>query len=251
MALMDDGYELTCIERGRDCLDVLGADIDVALINAQLPDMTGIEVLVEIRQRSPATACIVLTDPQQHSVVVEAARRGACNYLEKPLRADALLDAVKEVACEPSCQDVRSELEVHSLRRWAQVIVGVIDSPSDTRTLEEWGRTVGVSPGGLRNWCRTARMSAKRSLLFARVLRAIVRSRAQQVAAEDVLNIVDRRTLLKLFRASGGNDSLPQDLEAFFARQQFIEDGHAINEVRVLLRGSLRGRFAALTNGSA
>jgi hypothetical protein len=122
--------------------------------------------------------------------------------------------------------------------RWAQPIVRVIESPEDPRTLTEFGRVAFVSVGCFRNWCRTARVSSRASLLFARALRAVYRlehNRSSQ--PENLLSFVDQRTIAKFVRKCGGHGGrLPDAVTAFLEHQQFIANREAIEAVQVVLK---------------
>ncbi len=70
-------------------------------------------------------------------------------------------------------------------------------------------------------------------MLLARVLRAIRLSKRVPSAAEDVLDIVDRRTLAKILTAAGGTaEGLPADENLFLVNQTFVPDHRAIEAVR-------------------
>lgn len=130
-----------------------------------------------------------------------------------------------------------SFIELHSFDRWAKLVADALSSPRDLKTLKEWGRYVGVSTGGLRNWCRAARLSARQSLLFMRLLRVVVRPRQHHYCAEDMLDIVDRRTFAKVVAAGGGLDGkLPSTVDELLSRQRCITSPTAIARVRELLR---------------
>ena len=217
---------------------------DVALIDLKLPDMSGLRVLSELRIQNPATAEVLITGFGTCRSAVEAMRLGAFDYLEKPLDLDAVLDVVKKAAANRiRRQENRLDLqpaESHSLKRWADAVVRAISSPTDPKTVREWGRSIGVSPGALRNWCRTARLPARRSLLFARVLRAVIRHTWTSSDPENLLDIVDRRTLSKLLAASGGTGArLPSNVNEFLQRQRLIDNAQAVAEIQAALTPAL------------
>jgi hypothetical protein len=169
----------------------------------------------------------------------EALRLGACDVLEQPLTPGLLLAAVHNAMISDDARKsgpARSEPELHSVTRWADVVVRAVCAPRDLRTLREWGREVGVSVGGLRNWCGTARLPARRSLNFVRLLRAVVQRKTTIASPEDLLNVVDRRTLAKLLMMAGGTArELPADVHEFLRRQTFISDVSAVRAVQAAL----------------
>lgn len=127
-----------------------------------------------------------------------------------------------------------SNVEPHAAIRWAECVLPVIQCPRDVRTIALWGRWVGASTGALRNWCRTARIPARKSLVFARLLRAVVlRGRTGQ-NLENLLDVVDRRTMLGLLRTAGfcDEDDLPSTIDEFLSRQILVNDSDAVSSVR-------------------
>lgn len=91
----------------------------------------------------------------------------------------------------------------HAAARWARATVGILGAPTDPTTVAAWGRRIGVSTGALRAWCRAAGMRGKASLDFARMLRAVVHARERGWDPQNVLDVVDDRTLKKLLTQSG------------------------------------------------
>ena len=57
---------------------------EVAILDANLPDLSGLDVLRELRTRSDEIEIIVLTGEATVETAVEAMKRGACDYLSKP-----------------------------------------------------------------------------------------------------------------------------------------------------------------------
>src|SRR5262249_33722326 len=113
----------------------------------------------------------------------------------------------------------------------------VVDQSHDPRTLADWGRSVAVSSGAIRNWCQTAGISARNSLWFARTLRAVIEQFGTAGAPENLLDIVDSRTLSRVLRAAGGTgDALPNGLQQFLNRQTFVTDNSAIAVVAAVLQ---------------
>lgn len=134
----------------------------------------------------------------------------------------------------------------YAAERWARAVVAVIDSPDDPRTLEAWARVAAAGRGTLRSWCRAAHVPAKASLDFARLLRAVVRSQDTGWDPQNTLDIVDDRTLKRLFQRGGLLDVKPRALaptcEAFLAGQRLIGHEAALREVAALLAEAMGPR---------
>ena len=92
------------------------ADIDVALIDLQLPDGNGVEIVRELRAVSSAGHALVLTadpDKGRHARAIEA---GACGVIGKTAHLAEIVDAIRRVSIgEP----VQSPQEVIELLRLA------------------------------------------------------------------------------------------------------------------------------------
>jgi CheY-like chemotaxis protein/AraC-like DNA-binding protein len=76
--------------------------IDVVLLDLLLPEMTGLEVLTEIKAAQPALPVIVVTAVKGTPVVVEAMRRGAENFLTKPWEEAQLIATIQAAVARPS-----------------------------------------------------------------------------------------------------------------------------------------------------
>jgi DNA-binding NtrC family response regulator len=96
MILEAEGYETSAASNGRQALHAAAAEpFDVVLTDLKMPDMGGIELLGEL-PRQPAGPCVILMTA--HGTIdsaVDAMRKGAFDYLTKPLEKDELLLVVR------------------------------------------------------------------------------------------------------------------------------------------------------------
>lgn len=71
---------------------------DVAILDARLPDGTGIEVCRDVRTLNPAQQCLILTSYDDEHALRGAVLAGAAGYVLKEIRSDDLLDKIRRAA---------------------------------------------------------------------------------------------------------------------------------------------------------
>ncbi|MEY4508936.1 MAG: hypothetical protein RLZZ450_1058, partial [Pseudomonadota bacterium] len=98
--LQEDGFVTETAEDGQRALDMLESfDPDVVLTDLKMPVLDGLGLIEQGRPRAPHAAFVVMTAFGSINNAVEALRRGAENYLTKPLDLDAVCVLVAR-ACE-------------------------------------------------------------------------------------------------------------------------------------------------------
>lgn len=96
--LSSEGYELKTALRGDAGLQAFSEDtFDVLLVDLRLPDISGMDVLREVRRRSPDTEVIVMTAFGTIEKAVEAVKLGAYDFVTKPFETiERLILAVQK-----------------------------------------------------------------------------------------------------------------------------------------------------------
>ncbi len=96
-ALLSAGLpDPTMVSDSRQVLDLVSNNnYHLALLDLIMPHLDGMEVLKQIKQRSPATECIILTAVDDVATAVQAIRFGAYDYLVKPLQVKRTTIAVR------------------------------------------------------------------------------------------------------------------------------------------------------------
>jgi FixJ family two-component response regulator len=134
-----------------------------------LPDVSGTDVLRGLRNYNVAAPLIMMSGAPSVRHVTEAMKRGAVEFLEKPVDVAVIQRAVDEALHIRRDGDYSAPVaDRHSAQHWADVIIRAVQCTRDPRTLEAWARTAGVSVGAIRARCHIAGIAPKRSLNFAR-----------------------------------------------------------------------------------
>ncbi len=95
--LTGEGYEVTTAENGTDAVRLgTEAEFDLAVIDLKMPDLDGLEVLQQIKEKFPNTVCFIATAFASYETAVEATRLGAHSYIPKPFSPEELLSNLKD-----------------------------------------------------------------------------------------------------------------------------------------------------------
>jgi DNA-binding NtrC family response regulator len=96
--LVPEGYELKMAKNGLEGLKLLEEEsFDLVLTDLKMPNMDGIEVLANIKEKWPATDVVIVTGYQTVETAVKAIKLGAFDYIEKPFTPDTLIATVSNV----------------------------------------------------------------------------------------------------------------------------------------------------------
>lgn len=89
--------------RGKDALAlILRTQPDIAIIDIRMPEMTGLEIMAEVRKAKLDTDFLILSGYNEFSYAQEAIRLGARAYLLKPLNISELYDEICKVCSSRS-----------------------------------------------------------------------------------------------------------------------------------------------------
>jgi DNA-binding NtrC family response regulator len=89
--LRTSGHQVACCSSAAEALQVLqSAAFDCIVTDLKMPGMSGLELIVQLRQRRTGAQVVMVTAHATVSSAVEAMRHGAFDYIEKPFDADAL-----------------------------------------------------------------------------------------------------------------------------------------------------------------
>ncbi len=96
-----DQYEIICVNSGMEALNVLmQIPIDLVVSDIKMPGMTGLELLIKIKETYPATKVIIMTAFGSTDIQKEATSRGSLYYIEKPFEIEELRNLIVSALSE-------------------------------------------------------------------------------------------------------------------------------------------------------
>lgn len=133
-AFRQDGHGVDLIYHGRPAIDfVLQEDIDLLILDINLPDISGLEVLAEIRRSKKDIPVLMLTARAELDDKITGLDAGADDYLTKPFDLDELKARARALFRRRTRDRVDTivlcELEFDQTRRRLSVSGSDVDLP--------------------------------------------------------------------------------------------------------------------------
>ena len=95
--LSQKGYHVTKAHSGQDAIALLkDTNFNIVLLDENMPGMSGIEVLSEIKQDHPGLPVIMITKSEEENIMEEAIGAKIADYLIKPVNPNQILLALKK-----------------------------------------------------------------------------------------------------------------------------------------------------------
>lgn len=111
--MKDEGYEALTAATGEEALELTRSELpDLILLDLKLPDINGIEVLQRVKEEVPEVSVIMLTAFGDIETAVSAIKKGAFDFVSKPVNLEQLLLAV-----EKGLESQKLNRELFQLRR--------------------------------------------------------------------------------------------------------------------------------------
>jgi response regulator RpfG family c-di-GMP phosphodiesterase len=152
VVLSQIGIRCTQAESGDEALRLLkDQPLDAVISDLRMPGMSGMDLLVEVRQLYPHTVFLVVTGTDDIQVGIRAMQQGADDYLVKPLQVDAgvvsasLTRALHKKRLEEEIENYRRHLEEMVAERTKQLqeALGQVERSYD-HTLEVLGAAIDL-----------------------------------------------------------------------------------------------------------
>ncbi len=117
--LGQDGYQCRTALSGEEALKLMAHDpADLVISDLRMKGISGMALLEEVRAKYPHAAFMVATGVDDIKVSIEAMKKGACDYLVKPIQLDGVIASV-----ERALEKRRLEIEVENYRQNLEFMV--------------------------------------------------------------------------------------------------------------------------------
>jgi two-component system nitrogen regulation response regulator NtrX len=112
MTLEYEGYEFLAAATGQEGLALIEREgPDLVLLDVKMPGMDGLEVLDRIRSLNDALPVVVVSGHGTISTAVEATKKGAFDFIEKPFASDRVLVSLRNALDQRRLRDENRSLK--------------------------------------------------------------------------------------------------------------------------------------------
>jgi len=117
--LSENGYSVVTVENGKQALKTSEKEyFDAALIDVELPDIQGTELLRKLKDRNPKMVKIIVTGFPSLQNAIEAVNEGADGYVLKPFKPKELLETIRKHLDEKTAEYLRLRMEIDESNRF-------------------------------------------------------------------------------------------------------------------------------------
>ena len=131
--LKSKGYELVTATNGEDAIDLLDESVpDIVFLDENMPGMTGLETLQEIKRLHPEVPVVMITKSEEEHIMEQAIGEKIADYLIKPVNPNQILMCLKKHVHQQEI--VTEQLQQNYRQEWSDISY-MIDTAT---TIEEW-----------------------------------------------------------------------------------------------------------------
>jgi two-component system, response regulator YesN len=141
-----DGYTVIEAANGPEALGILKKPnaIDLVILDAVMPQVSGTEVLREIKKIKPSLAIIMLTGQSSKDIAIDALKGRADDYIEKPVNVGRFLETIRSILAAKALKGLTYTQGIHAKIEQAKQF---IERNFDKKvTLEDIAGQVCLSP---------------------------------------------------------------------------------------------------------
>jgi len=119
--LSTEGYVVETAENGKHALKAIEKGrFDVALIDIQLPDIKGVDILFKLKQTQPRMVRIIITGYPSLENAIKAVNEGADGYVLKPFDSMKLLETIRKLLDEKNAEQIRMWVEMEKGNKFSE-----------------------------------------------------------------------------------------------------------------------------------
>jgi putative nucleotidyltransferase with HDIG domain len=160
--LEKDGYRVVAIDNALDALKIFEmGSFDTILSDIRMPDMDGIELLGKIQDCQRRVPVIMITGDPSLETAQESVKRGAYDYITKPIQRDVLTQTVQRAIEKKRLQD-RIDLHQRELEQRVQeqtrIIRALFQMANQLNALETLEDVLGSVCRGVHRQVRSERV---------------------------------------------------------------------------------------------
>ena len=127
------GYEVETASNGEDALDLLESAMpDIVFLDENMPGMTGLETLQDIKRVHPELPVVMITKSEEEHIMEQAIGEKIADYLIKPVNPSQILLCLKKHIHQQAI--VSEQVQQNYRQEWSDITY-LIDTAS---TIEEW-----------------------------------------------------------------------------------------------------------------
>ncbi len=90
-------YEVDTANNGNEALEMVEqTQYDIAFLDENMPGLTGIETLEQLKMKQPALPVVMITKSEEEHIMEEAIGSNIADYLIKPVKPNQILLCLKK-----------------------------------------------------------------------------------------------------------------------------------------------------------
>ncbi len=122
MTLEYEGFEVTEAPSGVEAIQAVERDPpDLIFLDIKMPGIDGLEVLEQLKEKSPSIQVIIISGHGNVETAVQATKLGAFDFIEKPLETERVLLAVRNAAERKELEEEVGRLRLRFERQYRMV----------------------------------------------------------------------------------------------------------------------------------
>ena len=131
--LKGKNYEVVTASNGEDAIDALADAVpDIVFLDENMPGLTGLETLQEIKRLHPEVPVVMITKSEEEHIMEQAIGEKIADYLIKPVNPSQILLCLKKHIHQQAI--VTEQVQQNYRQEWSDISY-MIDTAS---TIEEW-----------------------------------------------------------------------------------------------------------------